>query len=127
MADSSKTSANGADLSAASGKPRKKGFSSAPAKSGGEENLLQGQPSLIKFPADLSVKAMGLNTPDFQDLITHIVGPLIAPATPHKVVTQASSGDKYLSVRVHFTALNQAQLEKIYTALRAEPRVLFTL
>jgi len=88
---------------------------------------LDGQPSLIKFPAKLSIKAMGLNQADFQELVVGIVTPLIAPATPDKVATLASSGDKYLSVRVHFTAHNQAQLERIYGALRDEPRVLFTL
>jgi len=70
---------------------------------------------------------MGLNEPDFETLILDLVQPFIAPATPSKVVTNQSSKGKYISVRVHFTALNQAQIERIYVALRAEPRVKFTL
>jgi len=82
---------------------------------------------LIKFPAEISVKAMGLNEPDFKTLILELVQPHLDPATPTKVVTSLSSKEKYISVRVHFTAVNQAQIDRIYMALRGEPRVQFTL
>jgi len=88
---------------------------------------LDGESSLIKFPAAISVKAMGLNEPDFESLVLELVQPHLAPASPTKVVTSLSSKEKYISVRVHFTALNQAQIERIYMALRDEPRVKFTL
>jgi len=70
---------------------------------------------------------MGLNEPDFESMVLELVQPQIAPAKPSKVVTTLSSKGKYMSVRVHFTALNQAQIERIYVALRGEPRVKFTL
>ncbi|MEE9319441.1 MAG: DUF493 domain-containing protein [Granulosicoccus sp.] len=85
------------------------------------------QPSLIEYPADLSVKAMGLNDGNFEHLVRGIVLPLIVPAEPKKITTVGSSGGKYLSVSVHFTAISQLQLENIYRALREEARVLFTL
>lgn len=88
---------------------------------------LDGDESLIKFPAAISVKAMGLNEAGFESLIVDIVTPHLTPASPTKVVTTLSSQEKYMSVRVHFTALNQAQIERIYVALRDEPRVKFTL
>ena len=88
---------------------------------------LDGEASLIKFPASIAIKAMGLNAPDFESLVLDLVQPHIAPATPTKVVSNLSSKGKYMSVRVHFTALNQAQIERIYVALRGEPRVKFTL
>lgn len=88
---------------------------------------LDGEASLIKFPAAISIKAMGLNEPDFESLILGIVQPHLEPAKPGKVVATLSSKGKYMSVRVHFTALNQKQIESIYLALRAEPRVKFTL
>lgn len=70
---------------------------------------------------------MGLNAPDFEALVIGIVQPHLEPAKPSKVVTTLSSKEKYISVRVHFTALNQAQVERIYVDLRAESRVKFTL
>ena len=92
---------------------------------------LDGEESLIRFPAELAVKAMGLDeTHDglgFQALVESLVLPLIAPAEAQRIDTRESSGGKYLSVRVHFTATSQGQLQAIYGALHAEPRVLFTL
>lgn len=88
---------------------------------------LDGEASLIKFPAAIAIKAMGLNEPGFESLVLDLAQPFIAPAKPSKVVTNLSSKGKYISVRIHFTALNQAQIERIYVALRAEPRVKFTL
>ncbi len=88
---------------------------------------LDGEASLIKFPAAISIKAMGLNEPDFEALVIGIVQRHLEPAKPSKVVTTLSSKEKYISVRVHFTALNQAQVERIYVDLRAESRVKFTL
>lgn len=87
--------------------------------------------SLIRYPAELAVKAMGLNDTaegvPFQALVESLVLPLIAPAEARCVDARESSGGKYLSVRVHFTATSQGQLQAIYSALHAEPRVLFTL
>ncbi len=92
---------------------------------------LDGEESLIRYPAELSVKAMGLNDTfdgvPFQDLVESLVLPLVAPGEPQRIDTRESSGGKYLSVRVYFTATSQGQLEAIYTALHAESRVLFTL
>lgn len=92
---------------------------------------LDGEASLIRFPAELSVKAMGLDESvdgqSFRALVESLVLPLIAPAEALRVETRASSGGKYQSVRVYFTATSHGQLQAIYAALHAEARVLFTL
>lgn len=88
---------------------------------------LDGESSLIKFPAAISVKAMGLNEPDFESLVLELVQAHLEPASESNVVTSLSSKEKYISVRVHFTAVNQAQINRIYAALQDEPRVKFTL
>lgn len=82
--------------------------------------------SLIEFPAEISVKAMGLNADDFEACVSALVLPHIEP-DPVSVSTLPSSKGKYMSVRVHFTAQNLEQLHQVYAALRAEPRVLYTL
>ena len=81
----------------------------------------------LVFPAALDVKAMGLNEPGFEPLVRDLVLPHVPESAPHTVSTRASRGGKYVSVRVRFTATSKAQLETIYRALHAEPRVLFTL
>ena len=82
--------------------------------------------TLIKFPAEIAVKAMGLNANDFETLIASTVMPLIEPAAV-RFDTLLSKEGKYLSVRVHFTARDHAHLLSVYTALKSEERVLYTL
>ena len=94
---------------------------------GARQDGWQGEPSLIEFPAPIEVKAMGLADEGFEALVRELVLPHIPPPGPDEVTRRESRGGKYLSVRVHFTATGKAQLEAIYRALRAEPRVLFTL
>ena len=86
-----------------------------------------GQTSLLEFPADLSVKAMGLSSVDFESLVQGVVCSVIGTATVPRTTSRTSSGGKYLSVSVHFVASSQTQLEAIYSALQAENRVLFVL
>ncbi len=82
---------------------------------------------LIKYPAVRSIKAMGLNTTDFEFSVIGLISPIIAPQKPTKIDTRESSGGKYLSVTVHFKASNAAQYDRVYDALRDDARVLFTL
>ena len=82
--------------------------------------------TLIEFPADIAVKAMGLSTAGFETLISSLVLPHIEPA-PVVFTTLPSKEGKYVSVSIRFTAKNIEQLEMVYTALKAEPRVLYML
>ena len=82
--------------------------------------------SLIEFPADITVKAMGVNSGDFETLIASMVIPLIEPAEVNFKTVLSKEG-KYLTVRVHFTAVDHAHLISVYAALKAEERVLYTL
>ena len=86
--------------------------------------------SLITYPTTLAVKAIGQNDEvdgvGLPALVESIVGPLIDPDEA-RIEAIESSGGKYVSVRVHFTATSRAQLEAVYGALHVEPRVLQTL
>ena len=81
--------------------------------------------TLIEFPAQIAVKAMGLNNGDFETLVATIL-PLIEPAEV-SFETVLSKEGKYLSVRVHFVAVDHEHLISVYAALKAEERVLYTL
>jgi putative lipoic acid-binding regulatory protein len=82
--------------------------------------------TLIEFPADIAVKAMGLSAADFETLISSLVLPHIEP-DPVIFTTLPSKEGKYVSVSIRFTAKNIEQLELVYAALKAEPRVLYRL
>ncbi len=82
--------------------------------------------TLIEFPADIAVKAMGLNSSDFESLVSSLVIPHIEP-DPVTVTRLPSKAGKYVSVSIRFTSRNIEQLEAVYGALKAEPKVLYTL
>ena len=82
--------------------------------------------TLIEFPHDFAVKAMGLHSDDFEVLVTELVFPHIVPQEA-KVTTLPSKGGKYVSVSVRFTATSLEQLHAVYGALKQEPRILYTL
>lgn len=82
--------------------------------------------TLIEFPADIAVKAMGLHSEDFELLVETLVMAHIR-SDDANVSTLPSKGGKYLSVSVRFTAVSLEQLHAVYGALKEEPRVLFTL
>lgn len=84
------------------------------------------QDTLIEFPAEFAVKAMGLHAEDFELLVTTLVMPHIRSEDAN-VTTLPSKGGKYLSVSVRFTATSLAQLHAVYGVLKEEPRVLYTL
>lgn len=84
------------------------------------------QETLIEFPADFAVKAMGLDEDNFQELITELVMPHVYPQEA-TITTLPSKGGKYLSVSVRFKAQSLDQLHAVYAALKAESRVLYTL
>ena len=83
--------------------------------------------SLIDYPCDFEVKAMGLNKPDFQGIVVRIVERHLDEGENIQTRASASKKNKYLSVTVRFTATSRRQLDEIYMALTSEPAVLVAL
>ena len=83
--------------------------------------------TLIDFPAELSVKAMGLNDGEFVALVESLVVAHVPGENAVKITEVPSRHAKYVAVRAHFTATNLAQLHAIYDALRSDARVLYVL
>jgi len=91
------------------------------------QNAKQDPETLIEFPAALSVKAMGLNSPDFAELVENIVTQHVPGENAVKIVQVESRQAKYVAIRAHFTAESLEQLHAIYDDLRADARVLYAL
>ena len=83
--------------------------------------------TLLEFPCEYSVKAMGLATSDFDALVFDIVRRQVPGLGEGAVRTRASSGGKYLSVTVTFQATSKPQLDAIYQALTDHDQVLMSL
>ncbi|WP_127471054.1 YbeD family protein [Thiomicrorhabdus aquaedulcis] len=83
--------------------------------------------SLIEFPCDFKLKAMGHNCETFIDLVYQITLNY-APNTPRdNIEITPSKGQKFISVNITFYATCIEQVHGIYGDLKKHPEVLMTL
>jgi uncharacterized protein len=85
------------------------------------------QESLLEFPCQFAVKAMGLATDNFDLVVVEIVRRHVPNLAEGAVSTRASAGGKYASVTVMIEATSRAQLDAIYQGLTDHPDVLMAL
>lgn len=83
--------------------------------------------SLMTFPCDFQLKAMGRNEDAFDGIVERIVRRHLQPAEHVEVRARPSREDNYRSVTVRFTATSREQLDAIYQDLTDEPAVLVAL
>ncbi|MBF6057160.1 MULTISPECIES: YbeD family protein [Thiomicrorhabdus] len=83
--------------------------------------------SLIEFPCDFKLKAMGHNTEEFVELVFEIANKY-APNTPRENIQVVDSkGKRFISVNVTIYATCLEQVHGIYGDLKKHPMVLMTL
>jgi putative lipoic acid-binding regulatory protein len=80
--------------------------------------------TIIEFPTEFPIKAMGRDTPEFKNAVIELVtaGAKFDPQTDVKI--QPSNKGNFISVTVTFTAESQEQLDKIYQSLHDHELVL---
>ena len=83
--------------------------------------------TLLEFPCDFPVKAMGRHDDGFEALVTKIILTHADPVAGVPVTTNASSSGSYLSVTVTIEAVSKAQLDRIYQDLTDCEQVLVAL
>jgi len=83
--------------------------------------------SLLEFPCDFPIKAMGLASNDFDALIVSIVRRHVDDIPEGAVKNRPSKSGKYISVTITFEATSKAQLDAIYQELSDHPLVLMAL
>ncbi len=80
-----------------------------------------------QFPCHYAVKAMGLNTSNFQARVISLVELHTGPIQSSQVNTKPSRSERYLSVTVNIQAHSRAQLDAIYQGLTDDEHVLMRL
>jgi putative lipoic acid-binding regulatory protein len=83
--------------------------------------------TLLEFPCEFSVKAMGLTADDFDALVFEIVSRHVPNLSEGAVRSRPSKGGKYTSITVTFEATSKEQLDAIYYALTDHERILMSL
>lgn len=88
----------------------------------------QEKDTLLEFPCEFSVKAMGLSShPDFEALVMEIVSVHVPDLAPDASRSRASKNGKYLSITITFQATSKAQLDAIYYDLTEHNDVVMSL
>ncbi|MDG6777497.1 DUF493 domain-containing protein [Thiomicrorhabdus sp. zzn3] len=83
--------------------------------------------SLIEFPCDYRLKAMGHNTEAFIDLVFEVTKKYAPGVTREHIEIKDSKGKKFISVNITFYATCIEQIHGIYGDLKKHPEVLMTL
>ncbi len=85
------------------------------------------QETLLEFPCQFPIKAMGLAADDFDALVVGIIRRHVPDLGEGAVKSRASSNGKYVSVTVTITAESKDQLDRIYVDLTRHERVMTVL
>jgi putative lipoic acid-binding regulatory protein len=83
--------------------------------------------SLLEFPCEFPIKAMGYSHEHFEGLVIGIVRRHAPNLTEGAVASRSSKGGKYTSITVTVRAESQAQLDAIYRELSGTPEVIMVL
>ena len=83
--------------------------------------------SILDFPCEFPIKAMGKADEDFDCLVVGLIRKHSPDLVEGAISTRYSQGGRYMSVTVTINALSRQQLDDIYMDLTAEERVLVAL
>ena len=88
---------------------------------------MTGDDSLLAFPCDFPIKAMGKSEENFDALVVGIVRRHCPDLLEGAVKSRLSREGNYVSVTVTIQAESRSQLDKIYMDLTAHDKVLVAL
>jgi len=85
------------------------------------------QETLLEFPCQFPIKAMGRADHDLKATVTELVSAHVDDVTADDVRVQPSRRGNYVSVTVTITATSKQQIDNIYLALSEHEAILMTL
>lgn len=88
---------------------------------------MRDEESLLEFPCDFSIKAMGKAEPDFDLLVYELVRKHAPGIKEGAVRSRSSKRGNWVSVTVTLRAESKAQLDAIYMDLTAHKKVVMAL
>ena len=89
--------------------------------------MTNSEDSLLEFPCEFPLKAMGRGIVGIEQTIIDIVKEHVDDLDETKVSTNTSRNGKYISVTIVITATSREQLDNIYRAFTDHPDVLMAL
>jgi len=86
-----------------------------------------GEETLLEFPCEYPVKAMGETHPEFDRIVVEIIRRHAGDIAEGAVSSKQSSGGKYTSITVVIEANSKKQLNAIYQELSSHEAVKYVL
>ncbi|MDP6435635.1 MAG: DUF493 domain-containing protein [Gammaproteobacteria bacterium] len=80
--------------------------------------------SLLEYPTEFPIKALGRKHPDFRKCVLEVIAVHAQFDSKADVREQTSSNGNFISVTVTFTAENQEQVDAVYRSLHGHELVL---
>ena len=91
------------------------------------KDIGEGEETILKFPTEFPIKAMGKRDDDFAQIVLAIILKHAPDFDGKTMEMRPSKNGNYLSVTATINATSKAQLDDIYRALTAHPAVLMAL
>lgn len=85
------------------------------------------QETLLEFPCDFAIKAMGETSDDLDEIVIEIVRRHVDDIAEGAVSSKQSSGGKFTSITVMIRATSKQQLDAIYRDLSSHQRIKYVL
>lgn len=85
------------------------------------------QETLLEFPCDFAIKAMGETSDDLDAIVIEIVRRHVDDIAEGAVSSKQSSGGKFTSITVMIRATSKQQLDAIYQELSSHQRIKYVL
>ena len=83
--------------------------------------------TLLKFPCDFPIKAMGRDTPEFHATVRELVEAHTGQLDDDRIQAALSRNGRFVSITITVNAQSQEQLDDIYRAITAHDDVLMAL
>jgi putative lipoic acid-binding regulatory protein len=92
-----------------------------------DKNQEKAEETLLSFPCEFPIKAMGKTRDDFDAKVVGIIRQHVDDIKEGAVTTNTSKGGKFTSVTVTVNAQSKEQLDKIYQSLNDDADIMMTL
>ncbi|GAB4290423.1 MAG: YbeD family protein [Methylophaga sp.] len=87
----------------------------------------QQQETLLEFPCDFAIKAMGETSEDLDQIVVEIIRRHVDDIAEGAISRRQSSGGKFTSITVTIRATSKPQLDAIYQELSSHQRIKYVL
>ena len=89
--------------------------------------MVEKSSTLMHYPCEITIRAMGLKTDDFETAVYSIVKRHCPAINQQNVMLRPSKNNKYLSINITITAESKAQMDGLYHELSASEHVIIAL